>query len=49
MVCSVRRSAEDLRAALERVVVPIVCISQLAVDEQRRSKICKVRVHTFEG
>ena len=41
---SLRRNADDLRKSLESVVIPLFCISQLAVDEERQNKLKKVGV-----
>lgn len=37
-----RRNADDLRKSVESVVVPLFCISQLAVDEERQNKLKKL-------
>ena len=39
---SLRRNADDLRKSLETVVIPLFCMSQLAVDEERQTKLKKV-------
>jgi len=44
---SLRRNADDLRKSLESVVVPLFCISQLAVDEEKQTKLAKVSVFCY--
>ena len=46
---SLRRNADDLRKSVESVVVPLFCISQLAVDEERQNKLKKVLLQSCYG
>lgn len=43
-MCSVRKNAEELKNALESVVVPMFCCASIGLPDDQRSKLNKVRV-----
>lgn len=41
-MCSARKNAEDLKKALEAVVVPMFCNTSIGITEEQQTKLNKV-------